>query len=78
MFTFFYLFLQGWKTRSALGSNQKPTHYAYEGRSPIWHRSAMRIGRGGCSLANCTVDALAVWKKSQAIGFNQLGGILLN
>lgn len=61
--------------RSALGSSQKPTHYAYEGRSPIQHRSAMRIGRGGDTSANCTMDALALWRKAQAIGFNQLGGI---
>lgn len=46
MFFLFLLFLQGLnEVRSALRSSQKPTHCAYEGRSPTLHRSAVSFGR---------------------------------
>lgn len=33
------------------------------------------LWEGGGSSAECTMDALALWRKAEAIGFNQLGGI---
>lgn len=38
-------------------------------------QTCSELWEGEDSSAQCTMDALALWRKAQAIGFNQLGGI---